>query len=472
MRRNALVAIVLALVVLPLALSGCGTTVQSATKIAFTTSARTNITFGVISPVITIQTQDSSGNAADVDTDTTIDLSSTSVTGVFDTYKDATVGTPTITASCEDLTSASQVLGIIGGPASKIVFTTSAQTSISAGQASAVMTIQLQDALGDLSNVSTYALVNLTSTSAAGRFDTSASGAFDGTIVSVIIGKNSANFFYKDTTVGTPTITASSSGLTSASQQEGIIPCADLAVTAAANRSAPNEGDQLIYTVAVKNNGPSDATGITITGTLPSGVTYVSSSPSLGSYANSTGVWTVGSLSNGTSATLSITVTVNAGTGGQTIDYLSNVTAADQGDGKSTNNTATVTITVPSADLDITNAASTSTPSEGGTIVYTVTLKNNGPSNATSVTASSPLPAGLTYVSSSPSLGSYDSSGGKWTVGDLSFGASATLTITVTVTVGTGGATISQTASVTHADQADGGSTNNSATAAITVNQP
>ena len=59
-------------------------------------------------------------------------------------------------------------------------------------------------------NVTAATTVNLTSTSAAGKFDTSATGLFNGTVTSVSIaaGANSASFYYKDTTAGTPTITA------------------------------------------------------------------------------------------------------------------------------------------------------------------------------------------------------------------------------------------------------------------------
>jgi len=104
--------------------------------------------------------------------------------------------------------------------ASKIVFTTALQTVV-ANTASTVITIQVQDASGNPTNVAAATTVNLTSSSVTGKFDTSATGPFNGTIVSVTIaaGANSASFFYKDTTAGTPTITAASAGLTSGTQQ-------------------------------------------------------------------------------------------------------------------------------------------------------------------------------------------------------------------------------------------------------------
>ena len=48
------------------------------------------------------------------------------------------------------------------------------------------------------------------------------------------------------------------------------------------------------------------------------------------------------------------------------------------------------------------------TPNVGDTITFTVTLTNNGPNAATSVQVTDLLPAGLTFVSATPSQGTYD----------------------------------------------------------------
>ena len=47
------------------------------------------------------------------------------------------------------------------------------------------------------------------------------------------------------------------------------------------------------------------------------------------------------------------------------------------------------------------------------------------------------LPAGLTFVSATPSTGSYNSGTGVWTVGNLANGASASLSLVATVTTHT-----------------------------------
>ena len=55
----------------------------------------------------------------------------------------------------------------------------------------------------------------------------------------------------------------------------------------------------------------------------------------------------------------------------------------------------------------------------GDTITYTVTLSNNGPNTATGVQVTDLLPAGLSFVSATPSQGTYDPGTGLWTVGTV-----------------------------------------------------
>ncbi|TDA79269.1 DUF11 domain-containing protein, partial [Halomonas marinisediminis] len=80
------------------------------------------------------------------------------------------------------------------------------------------------------------------------------------------------------------------------------------------------------------NSGPSIATGVEVTDLLPSGYTYVSDNGA-GSYDEASGVWTVGDISNTSSASLEITAIVNA-----TGDYTNEaeITASDNLDSDST----------------------------------------------------------------------------------------------------------------------------------------
>src|SRR4030042_2655765 len=115
-----------------------------------------------------------------------------------------------------------------------------------------------------------------------------------------------------------------------------------------------------------------------------------------------------------------------------------------------------------SADLGVTMAVDNQAPNEGDTITYTITMTNSGPDNATNIEVTDILPAGLAYVSNSPSQGSYNGASGVWAVGSLANGANATLNLMATVDPGTGDTTATNTADITHADQSDPVSANNS----------
>ena len=65
-----------------------------------------------------------------------------------------------------------------------------------------------------------------------------------------------------------------------------------------------------IYTVKIKNNGPDTATGVEVSDHLPTGVTYASHNAGQGVYTSGTGLWTVGTLANGATATLTVSVTI------------------------------------------------------------------------------------------------------------------------------------------------------------------
>ena len=66
-----------------------------------------------------------------------------------------------------------------------------------------------------------------------------------------------------------------------------------------------------MFTLTVSNAGPSDATGVTVLDQLPSGYEYVSDNGGV-SYDAVTGVWDIGTIATGGSASLEITATVLA----------------------------------------------------------------------------------------------------------------------------------------------------------------
>src|SRR6516225_12384921 len=82
-----------------------------------------------------------------------------------------------------------------------------------------------------------------------------------------------------------------------------------------------------------------------------------------------------------------------------------------------------------SADLALTKTVDMPTPNVGTTVTFTVTLTNSGPDPATNVTVQDLLPAGLTFVSSTPSQGTYNNTSGVWTIGTVTTATPQTLQI-------------------------------------------
>ena len=183
------------------------------------------------------------------------------------------------------------------------------------------------------------------------------------------------------------------------SAKQTIITIPDLEVTKIVDIARPNEGDTVTYTVTVNNNGPSSATNIEITDLLPAGVSYASDTLSQGSYDSGTGVWMVGDLADGASATLTITATVDTDTGGNVITNTASVTAVDQADPDPSNNTDSADITVQVAPLiTVTKTVDKTSAKPGETLTYTITYENIGDGNARDVYFVDLIPENTTYV--------------------------------------------------------------------------
>lgn len=90
------------------------------------------------------------------------------------------------------------------------------------------------------------------------------------------------------------------------------VPEADLHIVKTVDNAAPLAESTVVFTIEVGNDGPDDASGVTVLDKLPSGYTFVSAEASTGAYDEDSGTWTVGRLVNSASATLQVSATVNA----------------------------------------------------------------------------------------------------------------------------------------------------------------
>ncbi len=213
----------------------------------------------------------------------------------------------------------------------------------------------------------------------------------------------------------------------------------DLSLTKTVDDARPNVGQDVTFTIIVRNDGPDGATGVRVLDQLPAGLTLKSATPAVGTYNNVSGIWHVGSLPAGGSTAMSIVATVaSLGTKRNTAQvWTANEFDIDSipGNGNPTeDDQASVTVTPRLIDLSLTKVVDTPTPLVGEAVTFTVTVTNSGPDTATGVSVLDVLPAGLILQSSVTSVGSYNSLNGLWILGSLANGQSETLVMTALVT--------------------------------------
>ncbi|MEZ4832369.1 MAG: PKD domain-containing protein [Caldilineaceae bacterium] len=266
-------------------------------------------------------------------------------------------------------------------------------------------------------------------------------------------------------------------------------PAADVAVTKSANAGPFKEGDTVSYTLLARNNGPDTATNVVITDTLPitlltvlqptisiagddladsSFVFYETAQPGI---ITGTLVWNVGTMPNADTETLFLSLTVQPNTAGRTITDGTDGLQADQYDWNPANNlSALVPIVIDGADLNVTKDVSNDRPNVNETLIYTLTVTNNGPTDTTNVRVVDQLPASLTYVGNTVNAGgNYDNLTGLWTVPALAAQQTATLLLTTTVDAGLTEQVITNTVTSAVSDVADGDQSNNTPSAVISV---
>ena len=250
---------------------------------------------------------------------------------------------------------------------------------------------------------------------------------------------------------------------------------ADVAITKTASPEPVTAGNQIAYTLTVRNNGPNAATGVQVLDTLPAGVTFVSSNPSTGScaFAIPTLTCDLGTVANGATATVPVVVRVPPGSDATSLTNVARVTSTVS-DPDPANNTASATSTVVrQADVALTKSAAPASPVPGTDVTYTLVATNNGASRAADVTVTDTLPTALTVRSATSDRGTCTITGSQvaCTAGGLDPGQSATVTVVATVPSNAGTAPLTNDARVTSGtpDPTPG---NNAATATITPSAP
>ena len=233
-----------------------------------------------------------------------------------------------------------------------------------------------------------------------------------------------------NTATVTPGAGASDPSSANNTDADTLIPQADLAITKSGPASSV-PGDSLVYTITVRNNGPSNAAAVLVTDPPPSGLTFVAN----GGDCTTGFPCALGTVPAGATRTITSTFTLPSDYAGPVpVVNIANVSSPTP-DPDVSNNRATFDTTVNrDADVELTQSASPSSAPPGSTVTFTIAARNRGPNPASAIEVTDLLPAGLQFVSATPTAGTYDQATGTWNVGSLTIDASAQLVIAATVT--------------------------------------
>ena len=182
------------------------------------------------------------------------------------------------------------------------------------------------------------------------------------------------------------------------------------------NSSDIHIGDEITYTITVSNSGKINATNVVIRDILPEGLKFINASNG-GVYDPVTGI-----------ITWILNITANS-----TVDLTADVCVNKSGNITNTVNVGNKTsnCTIESGDivdLEIHIVADKSEIYVGDNIVYTVTVINNGPSDAINTIANILIPNALSIFSYDTTKGTFDITSGNWSIGNLTNGEKVVLT--------------------------------------------
>ena len=196
-------------------------------------------------------------------------------------------------------------------------------------------------------------------------------------------------------------------------------PGADLALTKTASSATAHPGGQVTFVLAVRNQGPREATGVTVQDPIPSGLFVQSAQPSQGTCTLTVEqvVCGLGSLVSGGQALVSVTYTVAADASGTLVNEAD--VFGDQPDPDPANNIARSAITItplpvappdpgpqPIANLVVTKHVNHATALVRQRLTYTIKVTNTGPNAAHDVQVFDASKRPLKVLSIHPEQGS------------------------------------------------------------------
>ncbi|WP_163410765.1 DUF7507 domain-containing protein [Flavobacterium ajazii] len=210
------------------------------------------------------------------------------------------------------------------------------------------------------------------------------------------------------------------------------IPKADLVTVKTDNQDYYIPGKEVVYTISVKNNGPDSAKNVIVNDALPTGISVMKWTDNLGNSGNGALISTINELQNGASVIYTVTLTTPENLKGDLVNTV--VVSSDTSDPNPGCTTCTDIDTeyIPKADLVTVKTDNQDYYIPGKEVVYTISVKNNGPDSAKNVIINDALPAGISVMKWTDNLGNSGNGALTSTINELQNGASVIYTVTLT----------------------------------------
>ncbi len=229
-----------------------------------------------------------------------------------------------------------------------------------------------------------------------------------------------------------------------------VAPFADIALHKAAAPTAV-AGSQVVYTLTVYNDGPSDAAYITVTDALPAQAAFAAADPGCSAAG---GVVTCLAPVQGAGMTRTFVITATTAADlalGSSIENRAIVAAATLDPNAANNLDDADTSIIGQAELAISKVDLFDPVTAGGLVTYTIVVTNSGPSVARAVDVIDHWPPGMSLVAIAAADGGQCAEG-ICRLGTLAAGATRTITVTLRVASSVPPGTLANVAAVDSPD--------------------
>ena len=218
----------------------------------------------------------------------------------------------------------------------------------------------------------------------------------------------------------------------SSTDTDTLTPQVDLSITKTDGVTSVVAGTSTTYTIVVHNNGPSNVTGASVTDPLPATITsdtFTATQSGGASGFTASGIGNINDTVNmptGSTITYTVVANIDSSATGTLTNTATVAAPPSVTDPNPANNSATDSDTLaPQVALVVKKTDGSTSYTPGGTATYTVTITDNGPSDAANVTITDTFPVGLMLSADASCVpnGNADCGTVTGTLGQTSFGS-------------------------------------------------